>query len=131
MVITTQVMENVTWLPSQALFESGGKTFVYQRTPQGFAPRDVTLVSRSESQAVIAGSKEGDVVAHVESRAAEQTGGRRSKRRHEGPAEMIPLPIAGRGSLAVFCRPHLGRLRLSPIFARRWATCARRRRGPC
>jgi multidrug efflux pump subunit AcrA (membrane-fusion protein) len=63
MVITTQEMENVTWLPSQALFENGGKTFVYQRTNQGFTPHDVTLVTRSESQAVISGLKEGDIVA--------------------------------------------------------------------
>lgn len=63
MVITTQVMDNVTWLPSQALFESAGKTFVYQRSAQGFNPRDVTMVSRSESQVVINGLKEGEVVA--------------------------------------------------------------------
>jgi HlyD family secretion protein len=63
MVITTQVLDNVTWLPSQALFENGGKTFVYQRSSQGFTPHDVTLVSRSESQVVINGLKEGDVVA--------------------------------------------------------------------
>jgi len=63
LVITTQTMENVTWLPSQALFESGGKKFVYQRTAQGFAPHDVTLVSRSESQVVITGLKEGELVA--------------------------------------------------------------------
>jgi multidrug resistance efflux pump len=63
MVITTDTLENVTWVPSQALFESGGKTFVYRRSPQGFTPHDVTLVSRSESQAVVTGVQEGDVVA--------------------------------------------------------------------
>jgi multidrug efflux pump subunit AcrA (membrane-fusion protein) len=63
MVITTQVLDNATWLPSEALFETGEKIFVYQRTAQGFAPHDVTLVNRSESQVVIAGLKEGDVVA--------------------------------------------------------------------
>jgi multidrug efflux pump subunit AcrA (membrane-fusion protein) len=63
MVITTQVMDNVTWLPSQALFESAGKTFVYQRSPQGFSPRDVSMVTRSESQVVVTGIKEGEVVA--------------------------------------------------------------------
>lgn len=63
MVITTQVMENVTWLPSQALFESAGKTFVYQRSPQGFTQRNVTMVSRSESQVIVTGIKEGEVVA--------------------------------------------------------------------
>ncbi len=63
MVIITQTMQNVTWLPSQAIFESGGKTFVYQRTEKGFAPHDVTLVSRSESQVVITGLKDGELVA--------------------------------------------------------------------
>jgi len=63
MVITTDNLEGVNWIPSQALFENGGKTFVYQRTGAGFTPHDVTLVSRSESQAVISGLKEGDVVA--------------------------------------------------------------------
>ncbi|HUB77655.1 MAG TPA: HlyD family efflux transporter periplasmic adaptor subunit [Bryobacteraceae bacterium] len=63
MVITTQVLDNATWLPSEALFENGGKSFVYQRTPQGFTPRDVTLVTRGESQVVISGLKEGEVVA--------------------------------------------------------------------
>jgi HlyD family secretion protein len=63
MVITTDNLEGVNWIPSQALFENGGKTFVYQRTDRGFTPHDVTLVSRSESQAVISGLKEGDVVA--------------------------------------------------------------------
>ncbi len=63
MVITTDNLQGVNWIPSQALFENGGKTFVYQRTGAGFSPHDVTLVSRSESQAVISGLKEGDVVA--------------------------------------------------------------------
>jgi HlyD family secretion protein len=63
MVITAQALENVTWIPSQALFENGGKTFVYQRTDKGFAPHDVNLINRSESQAVITGINEGDLVA--------------------------------------------------------------------
>ena len=37
-------------------------------------PHDVTLVRRSESQAVITGLKEGEVVAHVQSRASEAAG---------------------------------------------------------
>ena len=63
MVITTDNLEGVNWIPSQALFENGGKTFVYERTAHGFTPHDVALVSRSESQAVISGLKEGDAVA--------------------------------------------------------------------
>lgn len=63
MVITVDSLDNVTWIPSQALYESDGKTFVYLKNPQGFMPHDVTLVNRSESQAVIKGLNEGDIVA--------------------------------------------------------------------
>jgi len=45
------------------LFESDGRAFVYLRTPQGFVSRDVQLVRRSESQAVITGILEGEQVA--------------------------------------------------------------------
>jgi multidrug efflux pump subunit AcrA (membrane-fusion protein) len=63
MVITTQVMNNVLWLPSQALFESDGRKFVYARHNESFTPRDVTLVRRSESRVVIEGLREGELVA--------------------------------------------------------------------
>jgi multidrug efflux pump subunit AcrA (membrane-fusion protein) len=63
LVITAEKLDNVLWVPSQALFERDGRSFVYLKTPQGFTPRDVTLVKRSESQAVLTGVKEGDVVA--------------------------------------------------------------------
>jgi multidrug resistance efflux pump len=63
LVITVESLDNVTWVPSQALFESDGRTFVYLKTPAGFMPRDVTLVRRSESQAVLTGVSEGSFVA--------------------------------------------------------------------
>jgi multidrug resistance efflux pump len=63
MVITVDTLENVLWIPSQALFESDGRTFVYSRGPNGFMPHDVKLVQRSESQAVITGINEGDLIA--------------------------------------------------------------------
>jgi multidrug resistance efflux pump len=63
LVITVETLENVIWVPSQALFESDGRTFVYLQTPAGFMPRDVTLVRRSESQAVLTGVSEGAIVA--------------------------------------------------------------------
>jgi multidrug resistance efflux pump len=63
MVITVDTLDNVLWIPSQALFESDGRTFVYARGLNGFVPHDVTLVRRSESQAVITGIKEGETVA--------------------------------------------------------------------
>jgi multidrug efflux pump subunit AcrA (membrane-fusion protein) len=63
LVITLETLDNVLWIPSQALFESDGRTFVYAQTPNGFMPQDVTLVKRSESQAVITGTKENTLVA--------------------------------------------------------------------
>ena len=63
LVITVDTLDNVLWIPSQALFESDGRTFVYARGPSGFVPHDVTLVRRSESQAVVSGIKEGAIVA--------------------------------------------------------------------
>jgi HlyD family secretion protein len=63
MVITVDTLDDVLWVPSQALFESDGRNFVYVKTPRGFMPRDVKLVRRSESQAVLTGIAEGDLVA--------------------------------------------------------------------
>jgi len=61
--ITVESLDDALWLPSQALFESDGRAFVYLRTPQGFVSRDVKLVKRSESQAVVTGIAEGEQVA--------------------------------------------------------------------
>ena len=63
LVITAETLEDAMWLPFQALFESDGRTFVYLKTPNGFMPHDVALVRRSESQVVLKGINEGDVVA--------------------------------------------------------------------
>jgi hypothetical protein len=62
-LITVDVLEDVLWIPSQALFESDGRTFVYRRAAEGYVTSDVALVRRSESQAVITGIGEGTVVA--------------------------------------------------------------------
>lgn len=62
-LITTQVLKNALWLPSQALFESDGRTFVYVRKGDSFTPADVQLVRRSESQVVITGLREGQIVS--------------------------------------------------------------------
>ena len=50
-------------VPGQAVFESDGRTYVYVPSGTGFAPHDVKLVRRGESQAVITGLNEGQVVA--------------------------------------------------------------------
>ena len=79
MVITVETLNNVTWIPSQALFESDSRKFVYMRTPKGFLPHDVTLVRSSESQAVVTGIDEGAVVAmsnpDQQNKTATQSGG--------------------------------------------------------
>jgi HlyD family secretion protein len=63
MVITVETLNDVLWVPSQALFETDGRSFVYLRTSKGFMPHDVTLVRRGESRAVLTGVQEGDNVA--------------------------------------------------------------------
>ena len=62
-MITTGVIPAALWVPSQALFESDGRSFVYRQTASGFVPHDVNLVRRSESQVVLTGVREGQVVA--------------------------------------------------------------------
>jgi len=62
-LITVEALNDVLWIPSQALFESDGRAFVYLHTVQGFISRDVKLIRRSESQAVITGLAEGEQVA--------------------------------------------------------------------
>jgi HlyD family secretion protein len=63
LVIVAENLDDVLWVPFQAVFESDGRTFVYRKTPSGFMPHDVTLVKRSESQVVLTGVNEGDVIA--------------------------------------------------------------------
>jgi hypothetical protein len=62
-VVTTEELHNVLWLPAQALFESDGRTFVYVRSGKSFAPKDISLVRRNESKVVIQGLTEGQEVA--------------------------------------------------------------------
>jgi multidrug efflux pump subunit AcrA (membrane-fusion protein) len=63
LVIVAETLDNVLWVPFQAVFESDGRTFVYRQTPNGFMPHDITLVKRSESQVVLTGLNEGDTIA--------------------------------------------------------------------
>lgn len=76
-VINAESLHNVLWVPGQAVFESDGRTFVYAQSGAGFAPTDVKLVRRSESQAVITGLAEGKVVAlaNPEQQASKKSGG--------------------------------------------------------
>jgi hypothetical protein len=62
-VVTTDEMHNVLWLPAQALFESDGRTFVYVGFGKSFTAKDVTLQRRNETRVVITGLNEGQDVA--------------------------------------------------------------------
>jgi hypothetical protein len=79
MTITVETLNNVTWIPSQALYESDSRKYVYLKTPKGFMPHDVTLVRSSESQAVITGLNDGDLVAmsnpEQQNKPTDQSGG--------------------------------------------------------
>jgi len=63
LVVTTDERRQVLSVPSQALFESDGRTFVYVRSGKSFAPKDVKLVRRNETRAVVSGLSEGQMVA--------------------------------------------------------------------
>jgi multidrug efflux pump subunit AcrA (membrane-fusion protein) len=63
LLITAEALDGVLWVPFQAVFESDGRTFVYLKSPNGFTPHDIKLVRRSESQVVLTGLNEGDLVA--------------------------------------------------------------------
>lgn len=79
MQITVETLQNVLWIPSQALFDTDGRKFVYLKTRKGFMPHDVKLVRSSESQAVITGIPEGGEVAmsnpDQQNKPADQQGG--------------------------------------------------------
>ncbi len=61
-VVTTDTVKQALWIPTQSLFENGSRTFVYLPDGAGYKTRDVKLVRRSESQAVVEGLKEGEEV---------------------------------------------------------------------
>ncbi|MGI9072812.1 MAG: efflux RND transporter periplasmic adaptor subunit [Bryobacteraceae bacterium] len=63
LVVTTDEMRGVLSVPSQALFESDGRTFVYVRSGRSFAAKDVKLLRRNETRAVVSGVSEGQMVA--------------------------------------------------------------------
>jgi HlyD family secretion protein len=86
LVITEETIRGVLWMPAQALFESDGRTFAYVRSPQGnFSPQDVKLIRRSESQVVIEGLSEGQVVA-LANPGKQNSKSKDSKKSGSGPA---------------------------------------------
>ena len=91
LVVNAETLHNVLWVPGQAVFDSDGRTFVWAKSGSGFAPADVKLVRRSESQAVITGISEGQVVALAN---PEQQAEKKARRRRAaGHSEMKPAAV--------------------------------------
>ena len=64
-VIVGDQVRDALYLPRQAIFEKEGKLVAYVRGRDGFAPRDVKVLHRTESQVAIEGLNVGDEVALV------------------------------------------------------------------
>ena len=62
-VIRVETLEDVVWVPSQAVFEREGRWFVYRQAPEGYVSHPVTIVRRTESQAVVTGIDKGATIA--------------------------------------------------------------------
>ena len=78
-VIKVETLADVLWVPSQAVFEREGRWFVYRQAPEGYVSHPVTIVRRTESQAVVTGVDAGVTIALAEP-------GRRTKNtRANGP----------------------------------------------
>jgi HlyD family secretion protein len=65
-VIRVETLEKALWVPSQAVFEREGRWFVYRHAPEGYVAHPVTIVRRTESQAVVKGIDEGATIALAE-----------------------------------------------------------------
>ena len=64
--IAGRELPGVLTVPRQAVFQKNGKTHVFVKTGDRFEPRDVKVVQRTESRAVIEGLNEGVEIALVD-----------------------------------------------------------------
>ncbi len=62
-VISTENLRHALWIPAQALFNSDGRMYVYLKSGGTFVEKDVKLLRRSETRAVVSGLSEGQTVA--------------------------------------------------------------------
>jgi multidrug resistance efflux pump len=65
-VIDGQELPSAVHVPRQAIFEKNGKNYVFLQIGERFDRRDVQVVNRTESRAVISGLNEGDAIALVD-----------------------------------------------------------------
>jgi multidrug resistance efflux pump len=71
-VIDGQELPSALHVPRQAVFEKNGKNYVFLQIGERFDRRDVKVVNRTESRAVISGLSEGAVIALVDPDVATQ-----------------------------------------------------------
>ena len=71
-VIDGQELASALHVPRQAVFEKNGKNYVFLQIGERFDRRDVKVVNRTESRAVISGLNEGDLIALVDPDVATQ-----------------------------------------------------------
>lgn len=62
-VIATETLHNALSIPAQAVFDSNGVSYVYTRSGASFTRKDVNLIRKNETRAVVSGLKEGQIVA--------------------------------------------------------------------
>ena len=65
-VIRVETLDDVLWVPSQAVFEREKRWFVYRQAPEGWVSHPVTMIRRTESQAVVTGIDQGVTIALAE-----------------------------------------------------------------
>jgi multidrug efflux pump subunit AcrA (membrane-fusion protein) len=71
-VIDGREIKDAVHVPRQAVFEKNGKNYVFVQNGDRFDRRDVKVVNRTESRAVIDGLNEGDVIALIDPDVAAQ-----------------------------------------------------------
>lgn len=65
-VIDGREIKDALHVPRQAVFEKNGKNYVFLQIGERFDRRDVKVVNRTESRAVISGLNEGDAIALID-----------------------------------------------------------------
>ena len=77
--ITVRQMPHALWAPAEAVFGTGGKSYVYLRHSGHFVRRPVKVLLRSETRVALGGVREGERIALVNPQSAWQrkTGGGR------------------------------------------------------
>ena len=74
LVIDGREIPNALQVPRQALFDKGGKNFVYLQVGDRFEPRDIKVTNSTESRAAVSGLNDGDVIALIDPYLASQRG---------------------------------------------------------